>query len=471
MYIWLRSSQSGVRHMSSLTQALSHLQTSPIETIEDEIRSGVLADDLQAVYGEALARELTQMVRSTPGGVLSVDGARVVILPGVTGSTLLSNRGELGLIWLDLLAIAAGRLPHLMLGEDGVTDRAGVEIVAGRSLPIYIPLQLHLKYWARCKVYEFPYDWRRGPEIIAEQLKAFLLRLCPDDDSQPVHLVCHSMGGLVAREFCYRYPELAHVTIAQMIMLGTPNYGSCEPIRQMTIGGGMPEIARKLNRGNKPTRVARSFPSLYAMLPAPVESYPANAPLPYPFATNTFDYYRESSYRLDSQQGFNAQLLALSKQRYLERPQKPLEVPVKIIAGYGLQTCVGVQPREDANASILDFAINTSELGDGTVPLASVTALPGGECYYVRKGNHGALPYISSVRDAVQALVSGQQPSLPRTFLEGGVLSSPVESTVDVSPKPPLPGELTDTELEALAERLRMDVAAPEDWLALARLL
>lgn len=457
--------------MSSLTQALAHLQTSPLETIEDEIRSGVLADDLQAVYGEALARELTQMVRSTPGGVLSGDGARVVILPGVTGSTLLSNRGELGLIWLDLLAIAAGRLPHLMLGEDGTTDRAGVEIVAGRPLPIYLPLLLHLKYWARCKVYEFPYDWRRAPEIIAEQLKTFLLRLCPDDDSPPVHLVCHSMGGLVAREFCYRHPDLARVTVAQVIMLGTPNYGSCEPVRQVTIGGGMPEIARKLNRGNEPTRVARSFPSLYAMLPAPVEAYPADSPLPYPFVADAFDYYRESSYRLDSQQGFNARLLALARQRYLERPQKPLGVPVKIIAGYGLSTCVGVQPREDTSASTLDFAIHRSELGDGTVPLASVTALPGAECFYARNGDHGALPYIGSVRDAVQALVTGQQPSLPTTFLEGGVLSSPVKTPIDVNPKPPLPGELTDPEVEALAERLRTDVAAPEDWLALARLL
>ncbi|RRR73119.1 MAG: alpha/beta fold hydrolase [Candidatus Viridilinea halotolerans] len=471
MCIWRKISRLGAYRMSSVTQALNHLQTTPLETIEDEIRSGILTDDLQAVYGDALAQELTQMVRSTPGGVLSTDGARVVILPGVTGSTLLSNRGQLGLIWLDLLAIARGRLHQLRLHTDGASDAPGVEIVAGRPLPIYLPLQWHLKYWAHCQVYAFPYDWRHTPAQLAEQLKAFLLRLCPDEDSPPVHLVGHSMGGLVAREFCYRYPDLARVTVRQIIMLGTPNYGSCEPVRQITVGGGLPELAQRLNQANEPIRVARSFPSLYAMLPAPPEAYPEEAPLPYPFVTDAFDYYRESAYRLDAQQGFNPQLLASAKQRYLERPRSALSVPVRIIAGYGLPTCTGVVPQESPDQPILDFATHTNELGDGTVPLAAVTALPGAECYYLRGGGHGALPYLSAVRDAVQSLIGGQRPSLPTTFLESGVLSSQPTTQPDPGPKPPLPGELSDAELAACAERLRSDTATPEDWIALAQFL
>ena len=74
----------------------------------------------------------------------------------------------------------------------------------------------------------FFYDWRRDIRCAATDLNAMLTTQFPN---QPVHLVAHSMGGLVARTFIAKFPDrgtlqgkMGHA--ANLIMLGTPNYGS-----------------------------------------------------------------------------------------------------------------------------------------------------------------------------------------------------------------------------------------------------
>jgi hypothetical protein len=71
---------------------------------------------------------------------------------------------------------------------------------------------------------------------------------------------------------------------------------------------------------------------------------------------------------------------------------------------FSLPTCVGVTRSEAPDSRItLDFGRHTTMACDGTVPLASVTALPGAHCYYVRYAKHGDLPTYGAVRRALRS--------------------------------------------------------------------
>jgi pimeloyl-ACP methyl ester carboxylesterase len=453
---------------SQPNQTLEHFQTTPLPALEEEIRRGQHAEGLRDLFGEDLASEIEQIVNTPPPLVLADERPLVVLLPGVTGSTLLGEQGQVGLIWVSIAALLAGRLPLIMLRPDGETDAGPERIVAGELMAIYyLPMQLHLKHLGGCDVQPFPYDWRRSPAALAEQLRIFLVKLRSDGDQRKVHLVCHSMGGLVARSFCQRFPHEARLLVEQIVMIGTPSYGSCESVRSLTVGSSMLQLARTVNPKNEPTRVARSFPSAYAMLPAPQACYPRDAPLPYPFADGTMDYFAPDSYPFDD---ISRAQIGLSQRAYAGLTDEPLPVPVQVIAGFGLPTCTGVlKTSDERELPQFDFDTLTSTQGDGTVPLASVTALPEARLFYVPQGKHADLPLYGSVRRAVQALVYGQRPALPDHYEPGAVLEDLEDAPRDEVPTPPLPGSLGAAELDAIAERIRLGQPTPDDLAALAR--
>ena len=107
-----------------------------------------------------------------------------------------------------------------------------------------------------CDVLSFPFDWRRTPAASVDALRRLVLGQF-QQTGRKLHLVGHSMGGLVARDFCLRYPDDASRAVAQIIQLGTPNYGSCESIRNLTVGGasqfGLQALSTPVARATTPT--------------------------------------------------------------------------------------------------------------------------------------------------------------------------------------------------------------------------
>ena len=83
----------------------------------------------------------------------------------------------------------------------------------------------------RWHVRPFPYDWRedidKSADRLAGEVQAFR-------GGEPLHLVAHSMGGLVARRFIQRHREVwasmedstGEGRGGRLVMLGTPNRGS-----------------------------------------------------------------------------------------------------------------------------------------------------------------------------------------------------------------------------------------------------
>ena len=85
-------------------------------------------------------------------------------------------------------------------------------------------------------VLPFPYDWRHSVReaagLLAEEVGRALDRT--EAGNQPVRILAHSMGGLVARAMIAERPDLWRRMLARggrLVMLGTPNRGSWEIVR------------------------------------------------------------------------------------------------------------------------------------------------------------------------------------------------------------------------------------------------
>jgi pimeloyl-ACP methyl ester carboxylesterase len=447
------------------SKAIQQLSAAPLDVLQQQIAGGELRDEVRALLGATLADELERLAQAGAPSVLAAEERPpVVVLPGITGSSLNNVIGDTGLIWLNPLALIAGKLGLLQLDTTGRRDAApGVRIVATGLLPThYLLIQIHLRTLGGCDVLGFPFDWRRAPAAAVDDLRRLVLSQFRTS-GQRVHLVGHSMGGLVARDFCLRYPADAARAVAQIIQLGTPNYGSCEAIRNLTVGGETAELTIRLNPANEPLQMIRSCPGLYAMLPTPPDLYPDDTPFPYPYSGN-LRVYDAAAYQTA---GVSARHIAAAQAGYAWLAQAgALPVPSTIIAGYDVPTCLGVSVADDQGSPSFDFASATGADGDGTVPLASATALHGANRLYGRGLKHSDLPLYGVVRNAVIDLIHGRQPSALEPRPHAGVLGA--EATKAGVPEHPTPGTLSEPALDMIAARIRAGKATPEDLQALA---
>ena len=190
------------------------------------------------------------------------------VLPGIMGSELAVAERS---IWVSLLQLVRGGLADLHIGAEGVRASKPVERYYGRVC----------EHLARThQVIPFPYDWRIEIEKEADRLAEAVLRTLSATHSrnQPIRLLAHSMGGLIARAMIARHGNLwrdvcAHPE-ARLVMLGTPNGGS-HAVPELLVGQSV--VFRKLarldvrHRAEELLAVVSRFPGVLAMLPAAVE--------------------------------------------------------------------------------------------------------------------------------------------------------------------------------------------------------
>ncbi len=87
---------------------------------------------------------------------------------------------------------------------------------------------------------EFPFDWRRPLEDEARRLATAVTAALDSRSSsgQPVRIVAHSMGGLLARTMQLERPAVWKRLLARdggrVLMLGTPNGGSFAPMQVLS---------------------------------------------------------------------------------------------------------------------------------------------------------------------------------------------------------------------------------------------
>lgn len=187
----------------------------------------------------------------------------VFVLPGIMGSELKIGERR---IWVDILALAAGSIEALSIDAEGVE--------AWQPYPDYYR-DLIDELGRTHVVHPFPFDWRIAPEVEAGRLARAIEETLRNAGGQPVRILAHSMGGLIARAMIALHPDTWRKMIdahpgARFVMLGTPNGGS-HAITELLVGQS--ETLRKLalldfdHSRLQLLEIIVRFPGVLAMLP------------------------------------------------------------------------------------------------------------------------------------------------------------------------------------------------------------
>lgn len=368
------------------------------EAVERALRTGEQLGLLEDLFGRPALEELRQLARDaqTTG---ARGGDRVLILPGIMGSKLGYARPLLfdDAIWVNPADIALGRLSELRLnGGASAIQALGVLLFA------YLALKLRLRAAGHAAEF-FSFDWRLSLDELGGRLAAELGR-----DGRRTHLVCHSMGGLVARAL---FGVGTPANVGRIITLGTPHNGSYSPVQAFR---GVHSIVRKVAaldlRHNQAdlAGIFGTFPGLLQMMPSPnlrplldlfdPRSWPVQGPRP------------DDSILADAR-AVEAALPALNAISF-PTADGVAEPRVVLVVGTGSETVVGARRQTTADGGE-EFAYDLSNDGDGTVPLdlAVVPELP----TYVTSAGHGGMPNDRLVAKAVDNIIAtGMTTLLPR---------------------------------------------------------
>ncbi len=176
-----------------------------------------------------------------PGGSLEPtpilgDRPIVIVIPGIMGSNLSNGDSE---IWIDYLKMAGGQLSQLHMDNKNISAKSVVGTAYGKLVN-----DLNEEY----DVVVFPYDWRKSLTVsgkkLANKIENDLLK-----HGQPIHIIAHSMGGLVTRDMMMNHKDtwdkLNAMPSFKCILLGTPwqgSYGIAEVITG--IAGQIKSVSR-----------------------------------------------------------------------------------------------------------------------------------------------------------------------------------------------------------------------------------
>ena len=251
----------------------SDLLKRPTRDEEKALRSYFGEDRYQRLRAKALRTSLRRGLGEPVGNV--------VVLHGAMGSELsaYSRSGSTEHLWARVVQIMNGGLAKLKLDEEGRMESDSSISVRPSGFMKRHYGDLLLAISERWRVHAFRYDWRKDLRVAAAELEAQIRRNF--DDGVPIHLIAHSMGGLVARTFAKSYPRRWETMWdkhgngkagGRLIMLGTPNHGTFTVPQVIT---GAEGIVTKLalldltHTKNELLDVFSTFPGLYQLLPSP----------------------------------------------------------------------------------------------------------------------------------------------------------------------------------------------------------
>ena len=305
-------------------------------------------------------------------------GPLVLIVPGLPGSEL-GRGGEK--VWCDFAAIREGRLLELAY-QPGAPP---LDALDAFDL-IYLQLRLRLRLHGH-DVAIHPFDWRRPLAELGAELAARITA-----EERVVHVVAHSVGGLVTRAATV----VGAPNLGKVIMLGTPNGGTFAAVQGIRGKHWMLHVLSAIDAQHTAAELAAgafaTWPSIYAQLPARGE-------------LGDLDLYHPSSWPDDGPRPDPDLLQAApAVQEWLARSRGQFYV----IAGYGLPTIERITRRGAG------FEYVQSDGGDGWVPVR-MARLDGHPCYHARCGHIG-MPNHDSIIRAVEDILARGETDLPRAL-------------------------------------------------------
>ena len=368
--------------------------------------------------------------RGAEGTPPAADRPAVFVLPGILGSNLAAGGQR---IWLSLRLVGGlSRLRYQGGVADDVTPDGPISLV-------YDELADHLS--ASHEVIEFAFDWRRPIEEEARRL-ADAVELALDAraaSGQPVRLLAHSMGGVVARTMQLERPatwqRLMSRPGARLLMLGTPNGGSWAPMQVLsgddTFGNTLAAFGSPLRDRQARQWMAEmpGFIQLQAALTDPRLGLDQEARWRQ-LADDDLRTVQEANWwhRSAGEAMQDAYVWGVPPQSVLEQArtlrqrldrQRETDLPafadkLLLVVGHARYTPDGYE-WTDQGLVYLD----ATDGGDGRVPLASAL-LPGVRTWTL-DCEHGSLPAAKSAFPAfVELLAGGDTARLPLLAAAGG---------------------------------------------------
>jgi len=387
----------------------------------DAIRAALQSDTpsgFQTIGPLSWAGQDTSGVRAGPA-LPQPQKPAVFVLPGILGSNLAVDGRR---IWLGF---------HFLNGLKQLAwDPATAEHVTpdGPIGASYDDLIAHLG--DSHEVIPFAYDWRRPLEDEARRLAAAVDAALDAriTSGEPVRLLAHSMGGLLARTMQLERPatwkRMMGVGGARLLMLGTPNGGSWAPMQTLsgddTFGNALVAFGSIFDNGGARKMMAGmpGFLQLQAALTDPAQGL-GSAVTWQKLADDDMAvlkarsiWHDEGAQRTIYQ--WSAPPQAVLDQAVALRRKLDAQVPalaadaakMLLVIGHADRTPVGIV--QDSNDG-LEYLLSSD--GDGRVPLPSAL-LPGVRTWKL-DAEHGKLPDVTDAFDAyTELLTTGQTRAL-----------------------------------------------------------
>ena len=335
----------------------------------------------------------------------------VVVLHGIMGGELtVFDKGKSQHIWMHFPRLIVGGAGWLRMRDGGVSQ---FDVRAtGILKKWYSEMLLGLAQDWNAQAFWF--DWRRDLSESADVLRDKINEWFGKD--APVHLVGHSMGGMVSRTFILKHKDRWErawdakgngLAGGRLIMLGTPNHGSFSIPQICT---GTEASVRKLviadtkHSASEIVGIVNTFPGNFQMLPS-TAVMPTMEPL---YHAETYGSFPVAQALLDNARSHHEKLAPI-----VDRDR------MIYVAGSNRRTYDDIR---DMSGLQSIAAYSTSMKGDGTVPHRLGFLEQDGKRIptYFADAGHGDLPNNASVIAAtLQLMETGKCTNLSETVPAG----------------------------------------------------
>ena len=364
----------------------------------------------------------------------------VILIPGIMGSYLNKNFGDMGELWPNINAlitsISDDFLNDLALRPDGTEDPAKPIQVGDiiRSINVTLPginsvshsfdgLINELTnggYVENTDLFVFPYDWRKDDAEAAILLDSKIAAVLSQTGASKVDIVAHSMGGLVTKKYI---ADHGAGLIDKLVFIGTPHLGAPKAYKVLTYGDdmGIKRFNVPFLSANRVKYISQNMPGVFDLLPSEKYindngSYVINAKNN---PVHNLNYSETKDFM--NTQGRNMTMFTPAESLHNDTDNlNLLNTDVYNFAGCGKTKTIGkirVGKKRDwthLGLTWKDDVIISYTNGDETVPLSSATSVDALNEYFVKNISHMDLPSADGLRQDVLAILTGADlPSSP----------------------------------------------------------
>ncbi len=373
----------------------------------------------------------------------------VILIHGIGGADLDYQPKGKG-IWSngfpnDVLIGRAGDPQNLQFDASGVPrpDTISKDVKAvgfydvpgGRNITDLSKFLQKNGYVKNSELYEFAYDFRFSAVYNASRLGELIADIRGKNKNQPVDIVAHSFGGLIAKQYLSSLANAANV--GQVIFVGTPHLGAPKALKALRYGDNLDV---KIIDGCKLKRVVHNLPGMFNLLPGrryfeangggyfedadDIDGDKVRGILDFDQTTYNLINGKETRCLLKPSvdalpfDKLSETLLeehTLKFHESLDNWTKPAGLRVSMIVGFNVPTLKTLAETSDG----IKLTYTTS--GDGTVPLRSAETSDADAVYYVDlkklKTEHSGMIGSLVVGGTILDLLKRREKSIPNTFL------------------------------------------------------